>query len=326
MVTDSMSTFVYRLLGHVVHSELELPELQRGEPGFADPAILIRYGHADALASRGRSTETPYVVDRAGFLLEKPGVARYGIADGRTITVDVCDGASAFDVRAFLLGSVFGALCHQRGLLPLHAGAVASGGSCVAFAGRSGTGKSTLTSGLLQRGFTFVTDDICPIDVAAGGTPTVLPGVPRLKLAADSMKALGRDSSGWVSGQDQPPKYHLDVHSEVFESATLTGIYMFTHEEANPAPYSLREITPKQAVPCVEQLTYMPRYPRAAGLAARHFRHCVQVADRVPMFLVHRRRDLAHLSRFVDAIAEHILANSGSRGTDDSRSTPARVR
>ena len=54
-------------------------------------------------------------------------------------------GASSRNVRVFLLGSAFGALLHQRGLLPLHANAVEVDGRAVATLIRFGRFDETAT-------------------------------------------------------------------------------------------------------------------------------------------------------------------------------------
>ncbi len=50
--------------------------------------------------------------------------------------------------------------------LVLHAGVVERDGRCVLIAGPSGVGKTTLTMALLGRGWSYMSDDIAPIDIA----------------------------------------------------------------------------------------------------------------------------------------------------------------
>lgn len=49
------------------------------------------------------------------------------------------------------------------GLLHLHAGVVAKDGACALLAARSGTGKSTLTTALVERGWAYLTDETASI-------------------------------------------------------------------------------------------------------------------------------------------------------------------
>jgi len=61
------------------------------------------------------------------------------------------------------------ALQHQRpDLYFVHAAAVALAGGVGVLAAPPGTGKSTLTVGLLERGFTYLSDELAPIDVGTG--------------------------------------------------------------------------------------------------------------------------------------------------------------
>jgi hypothetical protein len=64
-------------------------------------------------------------------------------------------------------------------LLWLHAGAAASGGYAVLFPGSWGRGKSTVVTSLCENGWTYLSDDIVPIDLSSGKvmpffrTPTI---------------------------------------------------------------------------------------------------------------------------------------------------------
>lgn len=61
-------------------------------------------------------------------------------------------------------------LCEERleGFVSLHAAAVARDGAAVVLAGESGAGKTTLTLGLLDAGWTYLSDDLAPVAVDTG--------------------------------------------------------------------------------------------------------------------------------------------------------------
>jgi hypothetical protein len=54
------------------------------------------------------------------------------------------------------------------GYVTLHAAAVARDGRLLLLAGESGAGKTTLTLALLRDGWTYLSDDVAPIDVSTG--------------------------------------------------------------------------------------------------------------------------------------------------------------
>lgn len=53
-------------------------------------------------------------------------------------------------------------------LLTVHGGAVANKNSCCIIAGTGGSGKTTLVAGLAASGFTFIADDVIPIESRSG--------------------------------------------------------------------------------------------------------------------------------------------------------------
>ncbi|MGI4730626.1 MAG: hypothetical protein ACRYFW_02615 [Janthinobacterium lividum] len=123
----------YRVFGFGVRAEMPLPELMpadlaRDPSGPSGEACDVSIGIGDAARPDGLIEIAPGVAaDRRRFWMDVPDVARILVWSGREIVVDPAPRADDAAIRAFLLGSAMGALLHQRGLLPLHASAVAMG-------------------------------------------------------------------------------------------------------------------------------------------------------------------------------------------------------
>jgi hypothetical protein len=93
-------------------------------------------------------------------------------------------------VRADLLGRVLAMAAHGDGAFVLHASAVTIDGGVIAFLGPKQAGKSTLAMALLRRGARLVTDDTLAVRFAPDG-PVAAPGVQRVRLWPDSVRAIG---------------------------------------------------------------------------------------------------------------------------------------
>lgn len=211
----------YALCGLRVASELALPELLPwgGEDRPADIEISIGDVpdrlqdplHEGPFLRTARDGTCLYII---------PETAAYLVEDGRRVILKPVPGASASTIRLFLLGSVFGFLCHQRGLLPLHAGCVEIGGQAVAFAGHSGAGKSTLAAAFLRRGYPVLADDITVLDMAVPGGPVVLPSFPRIKLWRDALEGMDIPFRDLERIRPELEKYQLPVTTG-FRNAAL---------------------------------------------------------------------------------------------------------
>ena len=161
---------MYLVGGITLVSEIALPELPLIQQQSATPhPVIVRMGKV-ANHLPGAVEVDPYCFATATqYLLCIQGIARYLVTGGREIVVDPDADALLLDVRAYLLGAIFVVLCQQRGLLPLHASAIAGKSGVVAFLANSGQGKSTLAAHLAQRGFRVLADDVCLIDTAQPG-------------------------------------------------------------------------------------------------------------------------------------------------------------
>jgi hypothetical protein len=183
----------YRVFGLSVESVMPCPELLPAESTpHAD--IQIRYDEVPAVLEAAVESGPRWQAAPGRYLLNAGGLARYCVRDGREIIVHPSHTITEDALRAVLLGTGLSILLHQRGLLPLHCGAIETDRGAVVFAGRSGSGKSTLVAAFLQRGFKILADDMLALELIAGGEVTAWPGFPHVRLWADSAQALGRST------------------------------------------------------------------------------------------------------------------------------------
>jgi hypothetical protein len=174
------------LCGWRVRSAIAIPELRQWQGADRAPDIEIEIGDVPALASPILKTPMAEVDASGRVKFGVQGVVDYLVEEGRRIRIDSAVPLDAPEVRLFLLGSGLGFLCHQRGLLPLHAATVDIDGEAILLAGASGAGKSTLAAAFLRHGYPVLSDDVSPLDLS-GETPLILPSVERLRLWSDSV-------------------------------------------------------------------------------------------------------------------------------------------
>ncbi len=181
----------YRVFGLSVESDLTCPELLPAEM-TATPDIRIRLREASARSAAGPAWQIGPGLCR----MHPEGLGQFEIRDGDEIQVEPEAGAAEDSLRTFLLGACLAILMHQRQLFVLHCSGVRTERGAVVFAGRSGSGKSTMVSAFLERGYRILADDMLALRPDDQGEIIALPGFPQVKLWADSAKALGRSTEG----------------------------------------------------------------------------------------------------------------------------------
>lgn len=178
--------FCYRAYGLTISSALEIPEFS---PGNGDPpSVTIRTGAVADTRNRKMVAGAYYQAAPDRYLLSVPGVARFLVREGREVVVERAGPEER--IRPFLFGSLFGVLLRQRGVLPLHASAIAVPRGAVIFAGPPGLGKSTLAAEFWRRGYRILADDVCAITPGPLGLPQAWPGYPGLNLHHDAAESV----------------------------------------------------------------------------------------------------------------------------------------
>lgn len=286
---------IHALCGLKVATDLPLPDLQPWPGDGRPPDVDIRLG-----------TVPPRLTDVAldGPLLQiapdgtcrfaVAGIAAYLVEDGRRITVEPYGDAGAPSVRVFLLGSVFGFLCHQRGLLPLHAGCVEIDGRAVLFAGPSGAGKSTLTATFLKRGHRVLSDDITVVDLTAPGGPMVPPSFPRIKLWRDAAERLDLSVEGLERSRPGLEKFHLPVGDEFGQEPLPLGDIYHLSMAPDARHAGISRLRGRAAMDALVDAVYRRRAAIRMGRQAALMADLMRLAAR-PTYALTRIPDLAGL-------------------------------
>ncbi len=279
------SPYRYRFGPFDLRSELPIPELA-ASTGPGTLPVSITLGDTPRSLPGAPTYGELCQVAPAEYLLNIPGVARFHVRDGSEVRVTLHPGAPAADVSAYLLGSVFGALCHQNALLPLHASAVQTHGRITAFLGESGAGKSTLAACLARRGHAILSDDICLLQPdPASNTMNVIPVASWLKLWRQSLDHLGQtpDERHRVYQADDKFRLYLPpgITSTATEptSRTLAHLVFLSRAASPDTPPRLEPLPTIATIAEMMRLTYLGYITELTSSHARVFAQCARVLN-----------------------------------------------
>ncbi|WP_426186765.1 hypothetical protein [Rhizorhabdus sp. FW153] len=182
--------YIYSALGQSFHSPFECPFFGISRPHASGHSIFLDTGNVPDVLENPVLSRPLLQIDGLGSLLFRvPGVASYLLTDRNSITISTKDDTFLPRALDFLRGTPAARICLQQGFTPLSA-------ICLAYHRRSfllwsppGTGKTSLAMALVQRGFSWMADGLCALDMRAGH-PVIWPGFPVLKLWPDSLHAL----------------------------------------------------------------------------------------------------------------------------------------
>lgn len=156
-------------------------------------------------------------------MISIPNVADYFVEQSKRIIVNPHKNADDKTIDLFLNGTVLGALLHQQDILPFHGSSVLFQNRGILFCGRSGSGKSSLTTRFYQEGAEFITDDITPVFVE---NKNVLIGTLKsnIKLWKDSVEDLGVEHLKGGEIRDSIEKYYIDIEPSEKAKVSLDTI------------------------------------------------------------------------------------------------------
>ncbi len=293
----------YAAYGLTIQSAFDLPELPTID-ATETPDVVFERGDVEPVlrsAEKDKSRRIRATPDRCWLTYDSIG--SFCVENGHRVRFDSADPGivETMMVRRLFENELIGLIAHQRGCLVLHASAVSIDGTAAIFIGPRGAGKSTTAAAFHAAGYELLEDDVVAVSFE-NGHPTVLPGVPQLRLRPDAADAVDGDTAEYPDDGGTGKRYQH--FNEYPDPAPLGGCYLLREGDQ----FALE--TQSGPDPLFELLiqTYARGLLEDTDTSADHFNHCATLIETTPVQLLSRPLDHDRLSELVDFVVAD-LAN-----------------
>ncbi|MDB2282651.1 hypothetical protein PM030_12290 [Halorubrum ezzemoulense] len=295
--------YTYSAYDLLLRSAFELSELPTVEGSTGSPDVEIRRGTVDPVSESvegtagRRITATPDSVR-----LTYDSVGSFLVEDGKQITCDpLGEPASKREFFCRLIeNELLGLILYQRDHLVLHASAVSIDGKAAIFLGPRGAGKSTTAAAFNKEGYDIIEDDVVAIRFD-DSVPTVVPGVPQLRLKSDAAAALNLKETTTPSEEQWYEKRMLRIE-DVPDPAQLGGCYLLMDGEQ----CALEPMAGSEQILNLISRTYARGLLSDTKQSAANFNQCSRLSKVVPVQKLKRPRVHQQLSSVVNLVIGNI--------------------
>ena len=276
--------FRYSVYGLIVQSDLELRGLRVIASSLAAADVDVRCMPAALDAEHANGNWRRLEPQQSHLVWD--GVGSFLIQDGARIHYEPANEVAVGAVSQAVLGPAMGLLLQQRGLVPLHASAMAINGAAVAIAGDSGVGKSTTAHALHARHHVLVTDDIAALSCDHGQV-TIRPGHAALRLWPDSLVRVDVNPAAHQRLRADTQKRRVDLSSGVATEPLCLASFVVLCDgdeerlERLSAPHAAFELL---------RHFYYPELTGAVVSPSNLLQQCGDLAERLAVYRLHRRK------------------------------------
>ena len=244
-----------------------------------------------------------------GYLVRFPDLADFEISrDALAIACHPAPSVTEATCRNLYLNQVLPLALSKRGKLVIHASAVELPPDRAAiFAGRSGSGKSSLAAAFATAGCPFLSDDGLVVEEDGYGYRAA-PSHPSIRLWNDSEDAVIGAGPQAMSTARAPSKKRFDAQGPIVfcrEPRPLSCVYFLG--EADAAVPQFERLAASQALIEWVRNSFLLD-PEERPLLASHFERLTNLVVRLPCFRLRYPRRFDALGSVRRAIAEHCIS------------------
>ena len=205
------------------------------------------------------------------------------------------------DTATYLLGPVMGFVLLLRGLVCLHASAIAIGDEAIALAGPAGSGKSTTAAAFANQGFSVLAEDVVTLD-DRGGQFLIRPAYPCIRLWPPAVKALYGNETQLPKLTPNWEKCYLDLGERfVRKPLPLAAIYLLgERSDDRDAPF-IESLDPAEGLMSLVANTYATKLMEKE-MRAREFELLTRVLNNVPLRRVTPHANPARIAELCESI------------------------
>lgn len=211
------------------------------------------------------------------FLIENGNLIQYRLTDG-------CLRESAKQLLLFICIFIVRAQANQ---IFIHGSCVQVGNTSIIISGKSGAGKSTITTELLLNGAQFMSDDMCPV-VFQEGVPYVQSAIPERKLCYDTLVHYGYDVLKLNKVINKRKEKYIARECINYSNAPAPLSAMIIINPVEEGKLCSREIKGNEKLKCVLGNLFYTNIYQKIGNTKAMFQQCVKLSQNVSMYCVDR--------------------------------------
>jgi len=230
--------------------------------------------------------QTEFVVDR----------------DGTEVWAEWCAPLTLEDTATYLLGPVMGFVMLLRGVVCLHASAIAIEDKAIALVGPAGSGKSTTAAAFAERGYRVLAEDVVTIDDLFDRF-LVRPGYPCIRLWPSGVKALYGSETHLPKLTPNWDKCYLDLTQQFQgEPLPLAAIYQLGERRHDACAPFIETLDRTEGLMSLIANTYATKL-MDKEMRAREFELLTRVVSHVPVRRVTPHADPTRILELCDFLA-----------------------
>jgi hypothetical protein len=219
--------------------------------------------------------------DQIEFLIEP---------DGSEVWCNWSGAATLADAAVYLRGPILGFVLRLRGVVCLHASAVAIAQEAIAILAPAGGGKSTTAASFVKLGFSMLSDDVVALE-PRGDELLVLPGYPRVNLWPDAAEALYGSRGNFprmtpalgINAWWDKRFVDLEPGTQFCQTALpLAAVYVLGDRTGETGPPSIEALSPQDAFVWLTDGTSV-NYALDESMRATEFRLLGQLIRTIPV-------------------------------------------
>lgn len=210
------------------------------------------------------------------------------------------------DATTYLLGPIMGFVLRLRGIICLHASAIAIDDYAIALLGPAGSGKSTTAAAFADRGFSILAEDVVTLD-DRGDHFLVRPAYPCIRLWPASVKALFGSESHLPKLTPNWDKCYLDLTDQFQrDPLPLAAIYLLDQRSDNSDAPFVGPLDRAEGLMSLVANTYSTKLTDKE-MRAREFDLLTRVLNNVPLRRVTPHTDASRISELCNAIVNDYI-------------------
>lgn len=171
-----------------------------------------------------------YRLNQNEFSMDVERVGFFYASGGNYISLVLNPKASLPNIELYLNGSTYGAILHQRKIMPMHGSCFIFNNKGIMLCGESGAGKSSLTAAFVLDGNAFLTDDVTPI-LFSNKQLLIWTMSDRIKLWEDSLRQLNKDKEGLHKIDPETEKFYFPIASYDKSTYVLNHIFLINFHD-----------------------------------------------------------------------------------------------